>query len=213
MITLLTLPERQWHPCLRRFKAGGYRSFQNYLSRAKQRHVELGCPWSDLLELVGKRCVRSCSCGIGPSKAKRFAANGHLPIDLPLFPDVNGQACHKQDVVDSICALAESAGMDTEQVSHITGHAFRVTGVIMLAARWSSPILYHYAREAPLMSITKLFKDKLSTSCFDATSAVEEMKEQLRSMECSMHELSSRVDSEVSQSAAPACLHLVQSCL
>eukprot|EP00971_Amphidinium_carterae_P348820 6490688-Amphidinium_carterae.1 len=33
------------------FKAGGYRSFQNYLSRAKQRHVELGFPWTDLLEL------------------------------------------------------------------------------------------------------------------------------------------------------------------
>eukprot|EP00971_Amphidinium_carterae_P303393 6028512-Amphidinium_carterae.3 len=52
------------------------------------------------------------------------------------------------------------------------------------------------------MSITQIFIYKLTTSCFDVTAAVEEMKEQLRSMECSIRELSSRVDSGASQPAA-----------
>eukprot|EP00971_Amphidinium_carterae_P100754 1993349-Amphidinium_carterae.1 len=52
------------------------------------------------------------------------------------------------------------------------------------------------------MSITRVFKDKLITSSFDATAAMDEMKEQLRSMDCGVRELSSRVDSEASPPAA-----------
>eukprot|EP00971_Amphidinium_carterae_P048008 945238-Amphidinium_carterae.2 len=189
-----------------------------HLPASKTDAMALGCWRSRGCICEVTHCQHACpfhaSVGHLEVLRRRFAANRQLPIDLALFPDVNGQACRMQDVVDSLRALANSAGMDTEQVSHITGHAFRAIGarflasvgldigVIMLAARWSSPIVYHYAREAPLMSITQAFKNKLSTSCFDATVAVEEMKEQLRSLECSIRELSCRVDSEASQPAA-----------
>eukprot|EP00971_Amphidinium_carterae_P008508 168017-Amphidinium_carterae.1 len=71
----------------------------------------------------------------------------------------------------------------------------------MLAARWSSPIVYHYAREAPLMSVTQVFKDKLSASSFDATAARDEMRDQLRSLESSVRELSSKAESDASRTA------------
>ena len=48
------------------FKACGYRSFANYLSRAKDVHISLGGIWTDELIMEGKRAVRSMTRGIGP---------------------------------------------------------------------------------------------------------------------------------------------------
>ena len=50
------------------FKAGGYRSFPNYLSAAKTWHIEQGYDWTDQLELTAKWVSRSALRGIGPAR-------------------------------------------------------------------------------------------------------------------------------------------------
>ena len=55
------------------FKAGGYRSYKNYLSRAKDFHVMSGYPWTDLLQRVAQKCSRSAQRGLaGPSRSEPF---------------------------------------------------------------------------------------------------------------------------------------------
>ena len=52
------------------FKKGGYRSFPNYLSAAKARHVEgpRHAEWTQLHDHTGKRVTRSVLRGIGPAR-------------------------------------------------------------------------------------------------------------------------------------------------
>jgi len=50
------------------FKARGYRSFDNYLSRAKRDHILNGFVWTQELEIVSKDCSRSVNRGLGPPK-------------------------------------------------------------------------------------------------------------------------------------------------
>ena len=56
------------------FKAGGYRSFANYLATVKDHHLELA-PWTDDLARLARRCTASTVRGIGPAKQC-----GELPI-------------------------------------------------------------------------------------------------------------------------------------
>eukprot|EP00971_Amphidinium_carterae_P331780 6465556-Amphidinium_carterae.1 len=58
------------------FKRGSYRSFQNYVYKARQQHIELGHVWTDQLELAMKRCIRSCQRGVGPARQ-----TGLLPVE------------------------------------------------------------------------------------------------------------------------------------
>lgn len=48
------------------FKICGYRSFSNYLSKAKERHVQMYGEWPADLALEAKRATRSVTRGIGP---------------------------------------------------------------------------------------------------------------------------------------------------
>ena len=50
------------------FRAGGYRSFDNYLSAARQAHIEDGGEFNDMLKLSAKRASRAVNRGIGPPK-------------------------------------------------------------------------------------------------------------------------------------------------
>ena len=50
------------------FKAGRFRSFGNYISVAKKRHIEKGFVWSDALALEHKSATRSVKRGLGPGK-------------------------------------------------------------------------------------------------------------------------------------------------
>ena len=49
-------------------KHAGYRSFGNYLSRAKREHINTGGTWHQLLERVGADCVKSVTRGLGPGR-------------------------------------------------------------------------------------------------------------------------------------------------
>ena len=57
------------------FKAGGYWSGSNYLSRAKEEHVSRGFLWTDELRLAVRKTTSSITRGIGPSRQS-------LPLDL-----------------------------------------------------------------------------------------------------------------------------------
>eukprot|EP00972_Heterocapsa_arctica_P015609 2298072-Heterocapsa_arctica.AAC.1 len=49
-------------------KRGRYRSYANYLSRAKTEHLSLDFEWGPALKLEEKRSIRSVLRGCGPSK-------------------------------------------------------------------------------------------------------------------------------------------------
>eukprot|EP00971_Amphidinium_carterae_P017482 344727-Amphidinium_carterae.1 len=63
--------------------------------------MALGCwrSWGCICEVT--HCNHACPYHAAARHLevlhKRFSIDGHLSNDLPLFPDVNGQACHKQD--------------------------------------------------------------------------------------------------------------------
>ena len=46
------------------FKASGYNSYKNYLSRAKDQHLALGYTWNDLLTRISQKCTRSVLRGL-----------------------------------------------------------------------------------------------------------------------------------------------------
>ena len=74
------------------FRAGRYRSFPNYLSRAKDYHIEMDYDWSLQLERCARQAARAVTRGIGPprqsaelwlSKASLCAS---IHDDAPLVP-------------------------------------------------------------------------------------------------------------------------------
>ena len=68
------------------FKCGGYRSFANYASRAKEAHVELMGSWEPDLEREVTLVSRSCTRGIGPSRQSAALDVAEIPdLDLPLI--------------------------------------------------------------------------------------------------------------------------------
>eukprot|EP00971_Amphidinium_carterae_P173251 3434872-Amphidinium_carterae.1 len=50
------------------FKAGGYRSWPNYVSVAKQTYVDREYSWSQEMEQVVRNCTRSVLRGLGPAR-------------------------------------------------------------------------------------------------------------------------------------------------
>ena len=58
------------------FKAGGYRSFRNYLSKAKEAHILQGHPWTEQLAVVARKVTRSAERGLGPARQSS-------PFDVP----------------------------------------------------------------------------------------------------------------------------------
>lgn len=72
------------------FKAGGYKSFKNYLSRAKDHHVSLGYSWSDNLARTAQKCSRSVLRGL--ARAGRSEAFDLLAIAQTLGENVGSLA-------------------------------------------------------------------------------------------------------------------------
>eukprot|EP00971_Amphidinium_carterae_P181235 3595236-Amphidinium_carterae.1 len=57
------------------FKAAGYRAWPNYLSVAKQAHIDAGGSWSESLDQLARACTRSVLRGLGPARQS-------APLDL-----------------------------------------------------------------------------------------------------------------------------------
>ena len=50
------------------FKEGGYRSFRNFLSKAKEMHILAGHEWNDLLRTIARKATLSVERGMGPPR-------------------------------------------------------------------------------------------------------------------------------------------------
>ena len=73
------------------FKAGGYRSFENYLSVIKLSHIEAGHLWTDQLAVMARWTTRSVLRGIGPARqSKAFDLSRVLALERPEAPLVVG---------------------------------------------------------------------------------------------------------------------------
>ena len=103
-------------------KRRGYRSWPNYLSRAKSRHIELGFDWTQLLELTGRECSRSVLRGIGPPRQ-----SAELDIDkvqaLVLGDDPvveDGPACPKELFILGALFLCRELELSSACVEHFS---------------------------------------------------------------------------------------------
>jgi hypothetical protein len=80
------------------FKSGRYRSFQQYMSRAKEEHIRRGHVWTQVLDWVARQCSRSVTRGIGPARQSAgFSVADVAALDVDLQEVVvdgplNGQA-------------------------------------------------------------------------------------------------------------------------
>ena len=55
------------------FKAGGYKSYKNYISTAKDQHIAEGYEWSDQLWRITQKCTKSVLRGLaGPTRSEQF---------------------------------------------------------------------------------------------------------------------------------------------
>ena len=97
------------------FKALGYRSFPNYLARAKEAHIQMFGDWTVSLNFEAKRASRSVGRGIGPSSQRTPLAfesiveeQGRRPLGMdPLV--VNGTfGPHNLAIVGTYFLLREA---------------------------------------------------------------------------------------------------------
>ena len=87
-------------------KAAGYRSASNYMTAAKDRHLELGYNWSEVLDRAAKLFNASCSRGMGPARQSEplpFAEAARLPWDAAPF--VDGGTCQHQGGIGVVHVL------------------------------------------------------------------------------------------------------------
>ena len=72
-------------------KAGRYRSAEQYIARAKDRHIELHYPWTDALARAAGRAGRSAVRGIGPARQSHpLPMRAAVKLRLPSAPLVAG---------------------------------------------------------------------------------------------------------------------------
>ena len=76
-------------------KLAGYRSFGNYLSRAKREHINAGGTWNQLLERVGADCVKSVMRGLGPARQ-----SAPYPLEQVAILSLNEQPLVEQGPVN-----------------------------------------------------------------------------------------------------------------
>jgi hypothetical protein len=105
-------------------KSRGYRSYPNYLSAAKERHLDGGFTWTADLERTRKKCVASTQRGIGPSRQSvELCPLQIAALGLGAEPVVEGGpvspghwavlcAFHMLRGAESACALAASLSID-----------------------------------------------------------------------------------------------------
>jgi hypothetical protein len=106
----------------------GYRSYPNYLSAARERHVNAGHDWTGELDRIRLKCVASTQRGIGPARQSielcphRIAALNLGPESLadegPICPGQWAVLCsfHMLRGAESACALAQSLVVDCDDL-------------------------------------------------------------------------------------------------
>jgi hypothetical protein len=137
--------------------------------------------------------------------------------DLPVFPTEDGEQITKANAVETIIALARLCGepaVDADGVSRFGGHSWRTSGAQLLAgigleltkieilARWISPMLRRYARQAPLNTLAADYKKLLGEKAL--TDLCKELSDRLKGIEdqLALHERAS-ASSSSSSAALP----------
>ena len=128
---------------------------------------------------------------------------------LPLFPDQNGKEVSKANAVSTIVQLAARTGeavTDTRGRQLYGGHSLRTGGAVTLSglgldsvrieclARWHSPMLAHYARLAPLKTLTAEYKSKARDA--DLRNGTDELADRLSALQLVVDNLVRRLDEE-----------------
>ena len=132
-----------------------------------------------------------------------FGINSTLPDWLPLFPDVQGGFVNKSTVVTIVETAALSLNEPlTNPLGHrrYGGHSLRTSGArllsalgielfkIQLLARWVSPVILRYVRDAPLASLTDDYIRLHDRQCDDseylpAASSVQKLQGRVEAIE------------------------------
>ena len=122
---------------------------------------------------------------------------------LPFFPDAKGFVVSDAGMSGFVDELAKLAGPPLALPSGVRRfgkHSFRSTGAVLLArlgidifkiqllARWASPVVLHYARDAPMETITAqvktaLAKDTIGELINKLTKDVAMMETELKNMD------------------------------
>jgi len=155
-------------------------------------------------------------------RVKRLALELDVaPTSLPLFPAADGKEIDKVTSVATITKLVSMTGnatFDSMGRELYGGHSLRTGGASMLAelgldtakieclARWHSPMLLHYAKNAPLKAITSDYivrqqmadqgtmQSALKDDVSSLTLAVSKVSSQLASMIAKDREWAHKVD-------------------
>ena len=130
------------------------------------------------------------------------------PNELPLFPDDQGNEISKLSAVECINHLVTLTGspvISPQGKPLYGGHSMRTGGAVALSAlgldlqriecmaRWQSPMILHYARNAPLKSITSEFK--LRKKMASAEAHAEDTARHLASVQRTLDALFNKLNS------------------
>ena len=118
----------------------------------------------------GTLCPYHVALGHRDLLSSKFAVNGSVPPNLPVFPSVDGLPVKKARVVATFeclayrcqCPLKDALGRRA-----FGGHSARVSGArylssigvellkISILARWQSEVILRYVGDSPLVSLTE----------------------------------------------------------
>ena len=130
-----------------------------------------------------------------------------LPSSLPWFPDAEGNEVSKYLAVSTITELAKRSGAavtDAYNRNLFGGHSLRTGGAVTLAglgldaarieclARWSSPMLLHYARLAPLKTLTSEYIER--TRQGEHSASAVSLSSKLEALQATVAALARRLD-------------------
>lgn len=131
------------------FKRGGYRSFANYMSRAKAEHIVCEMPWTESLDIACRNAIRSVSRGLGPPRQ-----SGTIPmlevvqkLDLQRGPYTENGPCKPVIMfVISVFFLLREIEASLCLASHVTIDRMRRTITIKLSASKTDPAAISVSR-------------------------------------------------------------------
>ena len=128
---------------------------------------------------------------------------------LPFFPTITGAEVTKSDAVCTINRLVSLYGsptIDAHGRNLFGGHSLRTGGAVTLSglgldsarieglARWSSPMLLHYAKLAPLRTLTQEYRRKAHEA--DVLNSTHQLEGRIAALEATLAKLTVRLDNE-----------------
>ena len=102
------------------FKARQYRSFKNYLYRAKEEHIAMGFVWSDLLQATITKCKRSVQRGLGSAKQAGEIRLNEICGRRSKLPNVTGGPVNPTSTfILAACFVLRELEVAYAKISHV----------------------------------------------------------------------------------------------